>query len=125
MPANPNTADPVKPRRRWFQFRLRTLLIGMVLLSITCGYVGQQGAIVAQRAAERHLLEHCGAGFFEDGVYSAEHAERRPSWLREFLGDRSVAVIRLPLSIINEERERAAENFPESEIQYAISDGDY
>ena len=29
MCTNPNTAEPEKPRRRWFQFRLRTLLVVM------------------------------------------------------------------------------------------------
>ena len=28
-PDTPNTAEPGKPRRRWFQFRLRTLLVAI------------------------------------------------------------------------------------------------
>jgi hypothetical protein len=35
MPDNPNTAEPEKKLRcRWFQFRLRTLLIAVALLAI-------------------------------------------------------------------------------------------
>ena len=47
----PNTAEPQKPRRRWLQVRLRTLLIVMVLLSIPLGYVGWQRMIVRERLA--------------------------------------------------------------------------
>jgi hypothetical protein len=36
MPTNPNTAEPQKPRRRWFQFRLRTLLIGVAIIAMLC-----------------------------------------------------------------------------------------
>jgi hypothetical protein len=32
-------AEPPKRRRRRFQFRLRTLLIGVTLLGVDCGYV--------------------------------------------------------------------------------------
>ena len=30
MPDTPTIAEPGKPRRRWYQFRLRTLLMGVV-----------------------------------------------------------------------------------------------
>ncbi len=36
MPTNPNTAEPQKPRRHWFQFTLRTLLIAVMPLAVTC-----------------------------------------------------------------------------------------
>jgi len=51
MPTNPNTAEPTKPRRRWFQFRLRTLLVVVVLLGAACGYVAHEWRIVASRTA--------------------------------------------------------------------------
>jgi hypothetical protein len=35
MPTNPSTADPQKPRRRWFQFRLRTLLFAVAIAGIS------------------------------------------------------------------------------------------
>jgi hypothetical protein len=34
MSDNQNTAEPQKPRRRWFQFRLRTLLIAVALKTV-------------------------------------------------------------------------------------------
>jgi hypothetical protein len=42
--------DQPSPRRR-FQFRLRTLLIGVTLLAIPCAYVGWQAKIVRARQA--------------------------------------------------------------------------
>ena len=39
MPDDPNTAEPGKPRRRWFQFRLRTLLVIIAVASV-CMAIG-------------------------------------------------------------------------------------
>lgn len=36
MDQMPNTAEPGKPRRRWFQFRLRTLLIVVTVAAMNC-----------------------------------------------------------------------------------------
>ena len=36
MQAEPLKAEPPKRKRRWFQFSLRTLLIGVTLLAILC-----------------------------------------------------------------------------------------
>ena len=52
METEPLKADPPKRKRRWFQFRLRTLMIGVTLLAIPCGYVGWQAKIVRERRAE-------------------------------------------------------------------------
>lgn len=40
-----------KPNRRWFQFRLRTLLVSDVLLSVPCGYLAGEARFVAARKA--------------------------------------------------------------------------
>jgi hypothetical protein len=40
-----------EPKRRWYQFRLRTLLIGVLVLSIPCGYLAHEWRIVAARKA--------------------------------------------------------------------------
>ena len=43
-------SELARPRLRWFQFRLRTLLIGVTLFAlIPCGYVGWQAKIVRER----------------------------------------------------------------------------
>jgi hypothetical protein len=40
---------PISQPRRRFQFRLRTLMIGVTLLAVVCGYVGRQAEIVRNR----------------------------------------------------------------------------
>jgi hypothetical protein len=40
MHEKPATAEPrKKARRRWYQFSIRTLLIGVMLLGLVCAYV--------------------------------------------------------------------------------------
>jgi hypothetical protein len=42
--------DQPSPRRR-FQFRLRTLLIGVTLAAVACAYVAREAQIVRERKA--------------------------------------------------------------------------
>jgi hypothetical protein len=39
MEAEPTIAAPPKRKRRWFQFSLRTLLLGVTLVAAACGYL--------------------------------------------------------------------------------------
>ena len=50
MEAEPIVATP-KRKRRWFQFSLRSLMIGVTLLAVACAYVVWQVKIVAERRA--------------------------------------------------------------------------
>jgi hypothetical protein len=52
MESEPTKAEPPKRKRRCFQFRLRTLLIGVTLVAVVCGYVAWQAKIVRERRAE-------------------------------------------------------------------------
>jgi hypothetical protein len=52
-------ADRLSPRRR-FQFRLRTLMIGVPLLAVPLGYVGWQAKIVRERRAMLIWIEDNG-----------------------------------------------------------------
>jgi hypothetical protein len=65
-----------KPRVRWFQFRLRSLLIAFTLLAVIPGgyVVHQRGVAQRQKAAVAKLKE---LGYVE--VYA------RPNWLHSFL----------------------------------------
>jgi hypothetical protein len=56
MPTEPPNAEP-KRKRRWFQFSLRTLLIGVTLLAAACAYFAHYAAIVRQRKALREQVE--------------------------------------------------------------------
>jgi hypothetical protein len=45
----PLFAMPDQPPRRRFQFRLRTLMVGVTLLAVPCSYVGWQVRVVKER----------------------------------------------------------------------------
>jgi Leucine Rich repeat len=57
MTDNANTAEPQKPRRRWFQFSLRTLLILVVVVGVAGGWLGRviERSLKAQEAADEHM----------------------------------------------------------------------
>jgi hypothetical protein len=56
-------AEPPKNKRRWLQFGLRSLLIGVALLAIPCGYVGWQAKIVRERKAMLDAVVEAGGGY--------------------------------------------------------------
>ena len=62
MDEQPAIAEPVKLKRPWFQFGLRTLLIGTALLAMVCRYVGRQAEIV--RARQKFIDTHRHLGTF-------------------------------------------------------------
>jgi hypothetical protein len=95
-------------RRRWYQFRLRTSLIAVVIAAIPCGYVGSQARIVRQRNEVQRAWEDRGAMFcFSDS--------NPPSYLRRRFGDMSAFLIWVPACDSRERKEIEAV-FPEAEI---------
>jgi hypothetical protein len=128
----PNAAQP-KPPRRWYQFRLRTLLIGVALLSTACGFVAHEAKIVRERNA---MIEHIGevhgdAEVSPDGILGppqgispecameiqrGDHS-RRPSALRIWLGDQLMESIEMKQrwSTASEAKE-IGKIFPESQV---------
>ena len=70
------TAQPPKPRRRWFQFSLRTLLIAVTLVA---GLLAAWRAYTEPYRRQREtmkLIEELG------GMYTAEPGGRKPSFYR-------------------------------------------
>ena len=138
MQAEPSTADPPKRKRRWFQFSLRTLLIGVTLVAIAAWYVRSEVNFVNERKElASYLAAQNGAG--PNRVTFASESERqlkrlkwnlpfragsktynppflRVSFLREWLGDDFALVVefygRRPEAFMK--RLKAA--FPEAEI---------
>ena len=52
METEPSNASPPKRRRRWCQFRLRTLLIGVTLFCVVVGgYIDWRARVARDRAA--------------------------------------------------------------------------
>ena len=110
MDVKPQNAEPrAKPRLRWYQYSLRTLLIGIVVLSLPCGWFGWKlRAAQRQRAVVEALLKsdisvrYDFEFEYDDTITRAERVGAKPpgpAWLRAVLGDdlfRSVYEIILP-----------------------------
>jgi len=70
------TNEPIQARRRWFQYRLRTLLVAMLVISLGMGWVIKERRRIAER---REVLET--AGLFANAKYE------QPAWRTMMLGD--------------------------------------
>jgi hypothetical protein len=114
-------SEPPKRKRRWFQFRLRTLLIVVTLFCAAGGYVIQQKKFVNDRWEIRYAVTKMNGG--ADGyhrtfidLWSANDAEHSLPWLRTVFGDQSVRSIGLPVDVPLEFRNRVREMFPEADV---------
>ena len=94
--------------RRWFQFRLRTMLIAVVLVSIPCGYVAHEWRIVAARKA---WLVRNGV----DSPWDFVDPDRKLPLVRRLLGDEyhDLLIVESRKSLDGSE---AAKLFPEAEL---------
>jgi hypothetical protein len=110
--ATPNAAQP-RTRRRWYQFRLRTLLIGVTVAGCGFGWLGLKVREARRQQAAVATIEKMGGGIGYDyeydaqGNYVPDHVPDHvpnptppgPAWLRALLGDdffRSVYKVYLP-----------------------------
>jgi hypothetical protein len=114
MQTEPPTADPPKRNRRWFQFRLRTLLIGVTLLCLTSGYVARQAQIVK----DRETFRDAHVRFWQ------ENDENSVPWLRRQFGDTTYNIITLRRESSKELRRHAAGLFPEATMMVLKADFD-
>jgi hypothetical protein len=116
-------------KRRWFQFSLRTLLIGVTLFCVVIGgYVGWQAKIIRERNAMIHRIESMGGsveigrldqGWAEAGMDPNLYEEikaRAVPWVRRMLGDSDVIDICLPAETPASGRASIRAVFPESQI---------
>ena len=76
---NPLVTTTSKPRRRWFQYSLRTLLVLMLLVCIGTGWIAMKLQQVRRERAAVAAIERLGG---EVGTWSRPNA-----WLRKLLGD--------------------------------------
>ena len=117
MPSIPNTAEMAKAQRRWFQFRLRTLLIVVMVLAVPFGWFGWQVGTISYRKAALDLIVSSGGSYLtNDGwqffrsfpvhrgnggdVHESPLREsdfaKAPAGLRRWLGDPTIIEIWLP-----------------------------
>jgi hypothetical protein len=132
-----------QPKRRRFQFRLRTLMIGVTLLCVIFGgYVVNHLKKVEERRALLRLVANNGGGystftfFTDDELLPGEYAmppgalrmpvgaprlhsfrpDKTPPLIRRWLGDVNVFEIWLPESFPHRDALRIVERFPEAMI---------
>ena len=105
MAEKPDNAEPL---RRWYQFGLRTLLIGVGLLAVPCAYVGWQANIVRER---KSMLKG-------PGVYGEWRLAPDVSWIRKLLGDTGYSGVFVPLDTTTDELERFKIAFPEADVDF-------
>jgi hypothetical protein len=96
-----------KPRRRWFRFSLRTML---VLVTLVCVYLGWAMNWIHERRA---FLSQPGVNSFAVSIEKA--ASPRPL---ELLGEGGTEIILLDHNLPRVYLERAHRLFPESEVSY-------
>jgi hypothetical protein len=104
-----NTAMEVAPkrRRRWLQFRLRTLMICVTLFCAVGGWFGNQVRMVRERKAMA----------FRPSVDSVTEARNKLPWLRVWLGDEYFKGLLLDRSVVPaEEFDLYKDVFPEATI---------
>ena len=132
-----NAAMEVEPKRkrRWFQFSLRTLLIGVTLVAVACGYVGRQVAIVKAReamaaapgvdsvvaAAPRDIITSLSSG--SEVVHVTSDSRESVPWFRSWLGDRYYLGLSVDKSASDDEIARYKQAFPEATIMRRASGG--
>jgi len=123
MDDNPNTVESGKPRRRWFQFRLRTLLIGVALLGAACSYVAHEVKFVRDRQVflNASLSHFCFSQEMTDD-------DTTITGVRRWLGDTGMKVITFmplfdgPPENSDEELRTARRLFPEARVVRVGSD---
>ena len=115
----PVRGTPPKRKRRWFQFSLRTLLIGVTLLAVQCAYVGWQAKIVRERNTMRAEMKRRGTETvdFDDVVWDRSEKFRPLYRLREWMGDKALFEVYVTNGELNSPYVlRVKELFPEATI---------
>ena len=109
-------AEP-KRKRRWFQFRLRTLMIVVTLLAVLIGYVGRQYQIINDRneAVRGHIMVGRVEKFIGPDRTLHVSAPSAP-WPLRWLGERGYAAVEVSVTAPDDEVERLKKLFPEAEI---------
>jgi hypothetical protein len=113
MQAEPSKADPPKRKRRWLQFSLRSLMIGVTLFCVVIGgYVSWQAKIVRERRAEMNRVVDARLVGIADN-----DEERAIPWIRRVFGDQRVASIRMLVGTDAAELDRLRVLFPEAKVE--------
>jgi hypothetical protein len=110
---------PNNPRRR-FQFRLRTLMIGVTLLAVPCAYVAHEAQIVSERKewirAHSGPLRLSSARSSDIATVVPGDSNRAPSLIRRWLGDEPKESINVSKNLSRPQLKEIISLFPEAAI---------
>jgi hypothetical protein len=121
---------PRKNRRRWFQYRLRTLFLVMTALCVWLGWeshvvrqrkaaleeIKERNGIVLSLADMRELSAGSGKGNTMAAALSWMTRHSRISFVRDWLGDEPIVSIALASKTSDNDVQRIATLFPEAHI---------
>src|ERR1700731_4649513 len=92
-----NTLKPAAPkrRRRWFQFRLRTLFIAVTVAAVACAYCAREDRIGQEEDCVKVWMKQRGVEFFYDtGVMVVHRPPDDPvPFVRRCFGDEPINFI--------------------------------
>jgi hypothetical protein len=104
------------PCRRRFQFRLRTLMVGVTIFCIVGGYVAHEAKIVQERRIEwKRSVKDRQVDFRNEDEFGVLN------WTRRALGDKVVYIIYVPQETERDEIARLHAIFPEGRIRLVDS----
>lgn len=83
----PNTSVP-KPKLRWYQFSLRTLLIAVTLFAFPCSWLAVKiNQARRQRIAVAAIVKEGGSVNYDWQFVNGQKEPRGPAWLRSIFGE--------------------------------------
>lgn len=97
------------PRRRWFQFSLATLFVGVTVVAISMAWVAYQLNWIRERRAALTKAEYITQCF-------GESRQPRPMWRLTFLGEKPIAHIITGNDLPAEEFDRMTSLFPKAHV---------
>ncbi len=95
-----------KRKRRWFQFSLRSLLVGVTLFCVVVGWILNQANVVWERQS---LLKRA-------LVWGADDTDSGVPLVRRLFGDSGVGLVQLDVSASDEELAHYRAAFPEASV---------
>ena len=108
----------MKPR---FQFRLRTLMIGVTLLAVPCAYISHEAKVVRERRAILRTIDTAGGRFLAINEGDLPAGMTGPGWIRRLLGD--VAVVEIDFHASSLSQDYLKEKFPEADC-HVVPEGE-
>jgi hypothetical protein len=108
---------PTPPRRRWFQFGLRTLFVVVTVVAVWLGLIVK---VVRDREWARWAIEESGGVFLDftnanATIYREGEPNWHSSWISEMLGDNPAVFIGFPRAVDHDDLELSS-YFPEAHI---------